>query len=423
MTRSPWSLLFLHRLSDMGNKEESSFVWRTVVETANWQQALLLLPALPSAPRHSICSRLLSRLARRSHWQAAQTFFYALPELGISYTPGIYSALLSCYAQRYFWQRSLHLLDLAQSRTLGESKKLDTAVYNTVITSCARASKWQWSVCLLAGLQTGAYGARCKANLSSFNACLNAFGRRGLWTHALALLQGMRTDGVAPDTASLNCTLSACEKGERWQTALVLLPHFSQCERTVVTIGAVVAACVVGSAWEAAIASMAEAFEVGLSPNDEILNSLTESCRRSWAWQQCLSLLKLGHEQGLDSKIRRLAAQHAMNFGQNPVGDRLQIGELATSVALQQSQISIEKFEWMGRQPTVVVSQEWLSEANDLGAHFVRHSLETCSGFGEPGRSETGRFRAARIPHQRWLAPGCHCDHAQNMLELCQNMG
>eukprot|EP00438_Fugacium_kawagutii_P006282 Skav222669 [mRNA] locus=scaffold997:584184:584852:- [translate_table: standard] len=207
----------------------------------------------------------------------------------------------------------------------------------------------------------------------------------------------MRKDNGAPDTASLNCTLSACEKGEQWQTALVLLPHFSQCERTVVTIGAVVAACVVGSAWEAAIASMAEAFEVGLSPNDEILNSLTESCRRSWAWQQCLSLLKLGHEQGLDSKIRRLAAQHACDFGQKPAGE-LQIGEFATSVALQQSEISMEKFEWMGRQPTVVVSQEWLSEANDLGGHFVRHSLESCRGFGDPGSEISSAGRKIIFP-------------------------
>ena len=384
---SSWNWMVNANSSDA---EDSLDVFSPMVETANWQQALLLLPTLSLPWRHSFCSRLLSRLSRRSQWQAAQSFFHALPDLGIAFTPGIYSAFLSSYAQKYLWQHSIHLLDLAESRRFGKlsAKALDAPVYNTVITSCARASKWQWSICLLDRLRHPK--SHCKANLFSFNASLNACERRGLWAQALVLLEHMQEDRLTPDSASLNCTLSACEKSQQWQFALALLPQFTrhQCERTIVTYGAVGAACVVGSAWEAAIASMAEAFEVGFSLDEILLNCVAESCRRSWAWQQGLVLLGQGGHGGCDgdfNSIRCRAAQHAMDFAQRPYSRQL-VGELAPIAgSLRQTEITTEKFEWTGRHPALILSDDWLSQANDLGGCFVRHSLECHNGFAQPG--------------------------------------
>ena len=354
---------------------DSTDVLSTVVEASDWQRALLLLPTCCLSP--AVCSRLLSRLSRQSQWRAAQSFFHALPDLGIAFTPGIYSGLLSSYAQKHLWQRSLHLLHSAQTGERSVAPNLDTAVYNSVITSCARASKWQWSICLLAELR---HGSRCKANLTSFNAALNACERRGHWVQALDLLQRIQEDHLRPDSLSLNCTLSACEKGQQWQMALALLPLFAaqRCERTMVTYGAITACCVVGSAWEVAMASMAEALENGFSPDEELLNSLTESCRRSWAWQQCLALMTFGR----NSKIRSVASQNAMDRAQRP---RRYCEPVTIARLLRLSEISVHKFEWNGKNPTIVRSNDWLQQANDLGGSFVRHSLERRNGFAQAG--------------------------------------
>lgn len=376
--------------ANSSDAQEQPGCLQPMVETANWQQALFLLPALSLPGRHSFCSRLLSRLSRRSQWRVAQSFFHALPDLGIAFTPGIYSAFLSSCAQKSLWQHAIHLLDLAESRRFGNlsAKALDAPVYNTVITSCARASKWQWSICLLDRLRNPK--SHCKANLLSFNASLNACERRGLWAQALVLLEHMQEDRLTPDSASLNCTLSACEKSQQWQLALALLPQFTvhQCERTIVSYGAIAAACVVGSAWEAAIASMAEAFEVRFSPDETLLNCVAESCKRSWAWQQGLVLLGHGHGgcDGDFNSIRCRAAQHAMDFAQRPYSRQLAVGELApVARGLRQSEISMEKFEWTGRHPALILSDDWLQQANDLGGCFVRHSFECHNGFAQPG--------------------------------------
>ena len=244
-----------------------------------------------------------------------KVFFQTLPQKGITLTPGIYSAFLSCFAKKSLWQAALHLLKSAESGNSGElfAKELDTPVYNTVITSCSRASKWPWSIVLLEQLISHQNSFR-KANLYSFNATLRACERRGLWTHGCALLQQMQENQVTPDSASLNCLLSACEKGQEWQKALTFLSHFSSDRpMTLVTYGAIVANCVVGSAWEGALNSLLEAMNSNLRPSTELFNSLTECCRKSWAWRHCLWLMEMNLSQ---SKIQWLATKHAIEQAQ-----------------------------------------------------------------------------------------------------------
>lgn len=359
-----------------------------LAETAHWQKALLLLGSVKSPGLPAICSRLLSRLARQSHWHQAQSFFQTLPQKGITLTPGIYSAFLSCFAKKSLWQAALHLLKSAESGNSGElfAKELDTPVYNTVITSCSRASKWPWSIVLLEQLISHQNSFR-KANLYSFNATLSACERRGLWTHGCALLQQMQENQVTPDSASLNCLLSACEKGQEWQKALTFLSHFSSDRpMTLVTYGAIVANCVVGSAWEGALNSLLEAMSSNLRPSAELFNSLTECCRKSWAWRHCLWLMEMNLSQ---SKIQWLATLHAIEQAQQ-VQMKIELrhgihcsGVQTDPTVLKHIEISVEKFEWTGRHPTVVGSTDWLQKANDLAGTFVRHSLECRSGFAE----------------------------------------
>ena len=362
--------------SPLGLSPSDSFL--AFCKAGQWQQALVFLPSVRSVRGlQPACSHLLASLARQSKWQEAQSFFRALPTH--LHTPGILSAFLSSYAQKRFWQHSLSVL---HSQLLAQAA-LDAAVHNTVITSCARASRWPWSLWLLTELSES---PKSRANLLTFNAAIHACERRGLWVQALLLLQQMQNVKITPDSTSLNCILSACEKGQQWEGAIAFLPCFSThgCQRTMVTYGAIAAACVAGLAWEAAIAALLEfrqhAPEV---PTVELLNSTMESCKRAWAWRQCLWLLK---NSEVKSRIQEAATEESLTSAQVP-GMNLQV--VPIPAALQTFQLSKQNFEWTVSGPTI--SDHWLREANNFDtSFFIRHSLELRNGFAQPGGKKDG---------------------------------
>lgn len=76
---------------------------------------------------------------------------------------------------------------------------------------------------------------------------------------ACALLAEMEAEGLMPSTVSLNATISACERGRQWETALLLMASMPgrAIHADTVTYNAAIAACGKGERWDLALELLA----------------------------------------------------------------------------------------------------------------------------------------------------------------------
>ncbi|CAK8989717.1 unnamed protein product, partial [Durusdinium trenchii] len=136
------------------------------------------------------------------------------------------------------------------------------------------------------------------------NSLLRAFVKKAQWQRALNLIHHMQRDQTTPDMVSFNSTLSACEKGNRWEYGL----HFFSQLQTAgnksglsstssdwadlsmdhFTFSILMKLCSHGKLWR-------EALEI-LKASDVHIdlvgwNALMAVCEKSFAWPSCLHLL------------------------------------------------------------------------------------------------------------------------------------
>ncbi|CAK0897833.1 unnamed protein product [Prorocentrum cordatum] len=103
----------------------------------------------------------------------------------------------------------------------------------------------------------------------SYNAATSACEKGKRWQQALLLISEMQQAKLEPDVIRYSAGISACEKGEQWQRALALLSEMRQAklEPNLITYNAGISACEKGEQWQRALGLLSEVWEAKLEPS------------------------------------------------------------------------------------------------------------------------------------------------------------
>ncbi|CAK0892995.1 unnamed protein product [Prorocentrum cordatum] len=170
--------------------------------------------------------------------------------------------------------------------------------YSAGISACERGEQWQQALALLSEMSE----VKLEPDAISYSAGVSACEKGEQWQRALALLSEMREaklkppyqlqcwdqrvregravaagagaaerdgGGEAGARLSYNAGISACEKGEQWQRALVLLSEMwkAKLKRNVISYNAGISACEKGEQWQRAMALLSEMREAKPEPD------------------------------------------------------------------------------------------------------------------------------------------------------------
>ena len=88
----------------------------------------------------------------------------------------------------------------------------------------------------------------------------------------------------------ISAVISACERGEQWQPALLLLASMQQASvlPDVVSISALISACEKGQQWQQASGFLAVIHRSAVLPNVISYIAAISACERGKQWQQAL---------------------------------------------------------------------------------------------------------------------------------------
>ena len=215
-----------------------------------------------SAGRLVICrGAVLKALARSSRWE------------------------LCCAELREMWRRSRG----AASATSGAPEPPpDLRAHNVAVSACELSGRWRQALLLL----RLARRRRLQLDEISFSSAASACTRRGLaWAFGLWMWEELcLSGGPQPDVVFMTTTLTACEVGQRWHTAMRLhrnlLKQAGCLESDEVVNLAVISCCERSSFWRSALqllGSMALTYGVG--------NAAVGACSRALQWAQSQLLL------------------------------------------------------------------------------------------------------------------------------------
>ncbi|CAK0879377.1 unnamed protein product [Prorocentrum cordatum] len=189
-----------------------------------------------------------------------------------------YNAGISAGEKGRQWQLSLALL-----REMRESKLVpDVISYSSGASACEKAERWQLALLLLGEMRE----AKLAPN-SSATALGSARARRASSGSAPCRCSARCVRRTwSPASFSYNAGVSACEKGDRWQSALALLSEMREAmlEPNVIYIySAGISACEKGRQWQRALALLSEMQEAKLEPNAISYTAGISACEKGRA--------------------------------------------------------------------------------------------------------------------------------------------
>ncbi|CAK9095700.1 unnamed protein product [Durusdinium trenchii] len=163
--------------------------------------------------------------------------------------------------------------------------------------------------------------ALIQSNLMTCSALISACEKGRRWQHALILLETMIEKGYLMDVLTFNAAISACEKSGQWCCALGLLDQMleSQLQANDISFNAIISACEKGSQWQRAI-SLLDMIPLASAQADVIsFTSALSSCEKEHLWQQALSLMDAMQCQRIQPNAVTLSvACHAFERGWQP---------------------------------------------------------------------------------------------------------
>ena len=198
------------------------------------------------------------------------------------------NATISVCGKSRHWEWSLHLVISMQSMQSAQRQTTnglvfpapDVISYGTAISVLGRVAQWQRALLLLGHCDMMGKQKRLKGievpeqipDLICFNSALSACGQGLQWLQANALVSRMMEREVRPDAVSISTLVNTFGKVMRWQLALwhfFALPTVSSvCQShrfhrricyDVLTLSSAISACEKGRKWQAALILLTEA--------------------------------------------------------------------------------------------------------------------------------------------------------------------
>eukprot|EP00928_Gymnodinium_smaydae_P064285 TRINITY_DN4766_c0_g1_i1.p1 TRINITY_DN4766_c0_g1~~TRINITY_DN4766_c0_g1_i1.p1 ORF type:complete len:714 (+),score=160.15 TRINITY_DN4766_c0_g1_i1:64-2205(+) len=109
---------------------------------------------------------------------------------------------------------------------------------------------------------------------------------------AIACLRTMRAYRLEVNAFHYSAVISACEKGERWETACFLLDEMSRLsvQRDAIVVNAAISACEKGARWEFACGLLGEMPRRSVTPTTVSFNAAISACEKGSAWHVACQL-------------------------------------------------------------------------------------------------------------------------------------
>ncbi|CAE7311431.1 unnamed protein product [Symbiodinium sp. CCMP2592] len=300
----------------------------------------------------------------KGQWQRACALLMACTTRQIRINLTAFNAVISACEKERRWEAALHLLEELQLERI----RADIISFNAVISACNAGGMWQQALALLvrldalmmradAGLAIFEVADRCSSFGLPFSTCSNRnTSHLSLWLMALisgptwATVTQMPCSPPDHDRITYNAAISACEKSQEWQQALVLL---GQAERQrmqlgIITYNAAISACDRGGQWELALHLLNEAVCKRLRPQLTSYNAAASACAKELRWYEAVILLGQLNEAGMEDarawigwgrSFQKFDAQASGLFALKPL--ILKLPRLATYLAsMDASEIS-----------------------------------------------------------------------------------
>ncbi|CAL1150775.1 unnamed protein product [Cladocopium goreaui] len=246
-----------------------------------WQRAMEVLEFMHATSMRldviSYNSAITSCTSCEKSWQAALHLLRSMADVKLRPVTNSYNAAISACGGH--WQHALLLL-----QELGQ--RADAVSYAACISSCGGAH-WDLALHLLASLSS--------ADAVALAAAQNALLKAGKWRHALWLLDEMPQWSLSPQSENLHMAISACDRGNLWPVALVLLKASPSLEG----FNAAINAQRGSPTWRQAIQLLELAPSLTVQPDLISYSAAMNACTSSWP-----CALQLLH----DLRLRQIAS-------------------------------------------------------------------------------------------------------------------
>ncbi|CAK9005540.1 Pentatricopeptide repeat-containing protein At3g06920 [Durusdinium trenchii] len=271
-----------------------------------WQQALQLIADLSQRRTHPsvfTLNKTLAVLKDADKGLLAHDFFGTFPERRVDPDLVSYNITTSALERSSLWQKAI-----ANVRELIEANLSPNVIsLNSLLSAIGRASNWRGALLVfstdvtltrtrkndmrtLSDLFTMLKTARAHPDGASYGIAIKACVEVMEWRQALALLpESSSFPSKISERAAITTVLSGCSIASKWLQGLMILhKRFSDFRfRDSALVGAMVNACASGQAWQLAIATWNEHFELS---NEVVLRSVIAACELG-SWEVAMLLL------------------------------------------------------------------------------------------------------------------------------------
>ncbi|CAK0900658.1 unnamed protein product [Prorocentrum cordatum] len=200
---------------------------RSSAKAQHWAAVLSLLRSATASRvdvQLSVYTVGMTACAKGLRWQQVLALLREMPQVSLEPDRISYTCAIAACERCKEWQQALSLLRNLQQENLDTN----AIVYSSVMSACEKGGQWQQALLLLTEMRHEKIEADSATVLGSARARKAGSGG-GLWRCSVAC--GRRGWSPMPSSICYNAGISACEKCEQWQRALLQLVEM--CEATV----------------------------------------------------------------------------------------------------------------------------------------------------------------------------------------------
>eukprot|EP00434_Breviolum_minutum_P031039 symbB.v1.2.027453.t1/scaffold2819.1/size69504/1 len=210
---------------------------------------------------------LTRQIARSGSWQKALELLQSGPRDIVSLT----ATMKVCMTTPGKWPWALHLYQQISELRL----QADAVVSNAAIHACVKGDAWQQALDILNSLQDN-----LRADVVSFSSAMAAVGGALHWEQALDLLDFISMIEVQVNHVAYLNSITACAKGDAWQSALAMTDMEASCN---VALGSI-------AEWHHAISFFTSMQICRILISSITLRATIRSCEKGKQWQYALLL-------------------------------------------------------------------------------------------------------------------------------------
>lgn len=288
-------------------------------KTCRWEGALLLVSGVPGRGLEATTVKmntLITACAKGSCWPWASQLLRGLHQRLLNPSVMTFSASASACTQGMQWERALRLLS-----DLQDAAEANAIVCSVVAKACEMSEQWELAVAVTSSMRTQSLlaSADTEGILVAAPGCLQD------WSRAVASLAEAHRRLLQPSLVICNAVATACEKSQRWTSALGALDdvRLSGLETDDITYSVALSACdderrepvslgfVAYSAWRRTSHLLGEMRQNGFLTGGLSVGVGIGAAKRASLWWQALSILDgarvdwVGNDEGHGLPIPR----------------------------------------------------------------------------------------------------------------------